>query len=81
MASEWRTWSILARAIPSTTVLTASRWEGFGARVKPISLPFAKIDKKRIISSTEALKLKEIPKKLIVIGGGVIGLELGQFNN
>ena len=45
---------------------------------KPISLPFAKIDKKRIISSTEALKLKEIPKKLIVIGGGVIGLELGQ---
>ena len=45
---------------------------------KPISLPFANIDKKRIISSTEALKLKEIPKKLIVIGGGVIGLELGQ---
>ncbi|MDC1459780.1 dihydrolipoyl dehydrogenase [Flavobacteriaceae bacterium] len=45
---------------------------------KPISLPFAKIDKKRIISSTEALKLKEIPKKLVVIGGGVIGLELGQ---
>ena len=45
---------------------------------KPISLPFAKIDKKRIISSTEALKLKEIPRKLIVIGGGVIGLELGQ---
>ena len=45
---------------------------------KPISLPFANIDKKRIISSTEALKLKEIPKKLVVIGGGVIGLELGQ---
>ena len=48
---------------------------------KPISLPFAKIDKKRVISSTEALKLKEIPKKLIVIGGGVIGLELGQVYN
>ncbi len=48
---------------------------------KPISLPFAKIDKKRIISSTEALELKEIPKKLIVIGGGVIGLELGQVYN
>tara|TARA_B100000768_G_scaffold54442_1_gene52934 strand:- start:111 stop:1505 length:1395 start_codon:yes stop_codon:yes gene_type:complete len=45
---------------------------------KPISLPFAIIDKKRIISSTEALKLNEIPKKLIIIGGGVIGLELGQ---
>src|SRR5690606_10461051 len=37
-----------------------------------------KIDKDRIITSTEALKLTEIPKHLIVIGGGVIGLELGQ---
>jgi dihydrolipoamide dehydrogenase len=48
---------------------------------KPSSLPFAKIDKDRVITSTEALKLKEIPKKLIVIGGGVIGLELGQVYN
>ena len=45
---------------------------------KPTTLPFAKIDKQRIITSTEALKLKEIPKHLIIIGGGVIGLELGQ---
>lgn len=45
---------------------------------KPSSLPFIQIDKERIITSTEALKLKEIPKHLIVIGGGVIGLELGQ---
>jgi dihydrolipoamide dehydrogenase len=45
---------------------------------KPASLPFIKIDKEKIITSTEALKLKEIPKHLIVIGGGVIGLELGQ---
>jgi len=45
---------------------------------KPSTLPFIKIDKERIITSTEALKLKEIPKKLVVIGGGVIGLELGQ---
>ncbi|MEO5788863.1 MAG: dihydrolipoyl dehydrogenase [Gelidibacter sp.] len=45
---------------------------------KPSSLPFIKLDKERIITSTEALKLKEIPKHLIVIGGGVIGLELGQ---
>ena len=37
-----------------------------------------RIDKERIISSTEALKLKEIPKHLMIIGGGVIGLELGQ---
>ncbi len=45
---------------------------------KPSTLPFITIDKERIITSTEALKLKEIPKHLIVIGGGVIGLELGQ---
>ena len=45
---------------------------------KPSSLPFIKIDKERIITSTEALNLKEVPKHLIVIGGGVIGLELGQ---
>tara|TARA_R110002072_G_scaffold172324_3_gene326349 strand:+ start:4684 stop:6090 length:1407 start_codon:yes stop_codon:yes gene_type:complete len=45
---------------------------------KPATLPFIKIDKKRIITSTEALSLKEVPKHMIVIGGGVIGLELGQ---
>ncbi len=45
---------------------------------KPTPLPFAAFDKKRIISSTEALELKEIPKHLIVIGGGVIGMELGS---
>lgn len=45
---------------------------------KPSTLPFIDIDKDRIITSTEALKLKEIPKKLLVIGGGVIGLELGS---
>ena len=45
---------------------------------KPSSLPFISIDKERVITSTEALKLTEIPKHLIVIGGGVIGLELGQ---
>ncbi len=45
---------------------------------KPSSLPFITLDKDRIITSTEALKLKEVPKHLLVIGGGVIGLELGS---
>ena len=45
---------------------------------KPSSLPFIKLDKDRVITSTEALNLKEIPKHLVVIGGGVIGLELGS---
>ncbi len=48
---------------------------------KPSNLPFIKLDKERVITSTEALKLKEIPKHMIVIGGGVIGLELGQVYN
>lgn len=45
---------------------------------KPSSLPGIEIDKKRIITSTEALELQEVPKSMIVIGGGVIGLELGS---
>lgn len=45
---------------------------------KPSNLPFIKLDKDRIITSTEALKLKEVPKHLVIIGGGVIGIELGQ---
>jgi dihydrolipoamide dehydrogenase len=45
---------------------------------KPTALPFLPIDKKRIITSTEALNIKEVPKTMIVIGGGVIGLELGS---
>lgn len=45
---------------------------------KPSSLPGMEIDKDRIISSTEALSLPDLPKSMVVIGGGVIGLELGS---
>ena len=45
---------------------------------KPSTLPFIAVDKKRVLTSTEALNLKEIPKQLILICGGVIGLELGS---
>jgi dihydrolipoamide dehydrogenase len=45
---------------------------------KPSSLPGIEVDKERIITSTEGLYLDEVPKSLIVIGGGVIGLELGS---
>jgi Pyruvate/2-oxoglutarate dehydrogenase complex, dihydrolipoamide dehydrogenase (E3) component, and related enzymes len=45
---------------------------------KPSSIPGVNCDKKHIITSTEALSLPNIPEKLIVIGGGVIGLELGS---
>jgi dihydrolipoamide dehydrogenase len=45
---------------------------------KPSTLPGIVLDKERIISSTEALKLKTLPSHMIVIGGGVIGLEMGS---
>jgi dihydrolipoamide dehydrogenase len=45
---------------------------------QPVELPFAKFDGKNILSSTEALALGEVPKKLLVIGGGAIGLEMGS---
>ncbi|MBX3041910.1 MAG: dihydrolipoyl dehydrogenase, partial [Bdellovibrionaceae bacterium] len=44
----------------------------------PAELPFLKFDEKRVVSSTGALALSEVPKTLIVVGGGVIGLELGS---
>ncbi|HYB04409.1 MAG TPA: dihydrolipoyl dehydrogenase [Nitrososphaerales archaeon] len=44
----------------------------------PIEIPSAKFDGKRIISSTEALSLSEPPKRLLIVGGGVIGLEIGM---
>jgi len=45
---------------------------------KPITPPSFNYDKKRVITSTEALNLQEVPKRLLVIGGGIIGLELGS---
>src|SRR3954471_5559951 len=44
----------------------------------PIELPFLKFDEERILSNVGALKIPQVPKHLIVIGGGVIGLELGS---
>jgi dihydrolipoamide dehydrogenase len=45
---------------------------------KPSGIPGIEIDKERIITSTEALKLNEVPKNLVVIGGGIIGMEMGS---
>jgi dihydrolipoamide dehydrogenase len=47
----------------------------------PIELPTIRFDGKHILSSTEALTLKEAPKRLMVIGGGYIGVELGSVWN
>jgi len=45
---------------------------------KPTILPFANYDKKRVITSTEALELEEVPEHMVVIGGGIIGCEIGS---
>ena len=45
---------------------------------EPISLPSVKFDEKIILSSTGALFLKSVPKKMIIVGGGYIGLEMGS---
>ena len=47
-----------------------------GSEVTP--LPGLEIDEKRIVSSTGALELAEVPKRMVVVGAGVIGLELGS---
>ena len=44
----------------------------------PVALPGVEFDEKVIVSSTGALKLAEVPKKLVVVGGGYIGLEMGS---
>lgn len=48
---------------------------------KPVQLPFLPFDKKHVISSTEALVLPEIPKRMAIIGGGVIGVEIASVYN
>jgi dihydrolipoamide dehydrogenase len=45
---------------------------------EPSTLPFAKVDQKSVVDSTGALELKKVPRHLVVIGAGVIGLELGS---
>ncbi len=44
----------------------------------PVSLPGIKFDEKVIVSSTGALKLEAVPKKMVIVGGGYIGLEMGS---
>jgi dihydrolipoamide dehydrogenase len=44
----------------------------------PVELPFLKFDGATVVSSDEAIAFREVPKKLVVVGGGAIGLELGS---
>jgi dihydrolipoamide dehydrogenase len=59
-----------------TTLTTKNIVIATGSEVTP--LPGVEIDEEKIVSSTGALQMKKVPKKLVVIGAGVIGLELGS---
>jgi dihydrolipoamide dehydrogenase len=70
--------TIIVKKSDGTTTEITSKNVIIATGSKPSALPFLPIDKKRIITSTEALSLSEVPKHLVLIGGGVIGLELGS---
>jgi dihydrolipoamide dehydrogenase len=61
---------------------TVTSWHGKSVIIAtgsvPVELPFLKFDERRVLSNVGALSIPEVPKHLIVIGGGVIGLELGS---
>lgn len=70
--------TIVVSSQESETVTLTSRYIIIATGSKPAGLPFIKIDKKRVITSTEALEITKLPKHMIIMGGGVIGLELGS---
>ncbi len=61
---------------------SVTAWQGRSVIIAtgsvPIELPFLKFDERRVLSNVGALSIPEVPKHLIVVGGGVIGLELGS---
>lgn len=70
----------------STTISVEEKEMEAGAIIlatgsEPISLPFLPIDEKKVVTSTGALSLTQVPKKMLVIGAGVIGVELGSVYN
>jgi len=62
-----------------TTQLLSSRYFIIATGSKPDTIKGVDIDKKRIITSTEALVLPEIPKSIVIIGGGVVGVEMASI--
>jgi dihydrolipoamide dehydrogenase len=68
--------TVTAKDGSTQTIVTKNIVLATGSR--PIEIPGFKIDQKRVLDSTGALALAEIPKRMVVIGGGYIGLELGM---
>ncbi len=61
---------------------TVASWHGTSVIIAtgsvPVELPFLRFDERRVLSNVGALSIPEVPRHLIVVGGGVIGLELGS---
>ncbi len=72
--------TLLIEQLDGSTKVLKSKNYIIATGSEPNNLPggVLPIDENRVLSSTGALALKEIPKKLVVVGGGVIGLELGS---
>lgn len=70
--------TIVVSSAEGDRVTLTSKYVIIATGSKPASLPFIKLDKKRVITSTEALEITKLPKHMIIMGGGVIGLELGS---
>ncbi len=70
--------TVVVRSGEREDVTLTSKYVIIATGSKPASLPFIKLDKKRVITSTEALEITKLPKHMIIMGGGVIGLELGS---
>lgn len=74
------------QTVSAKNIIIASGWKHHARPVlirwdcssEPSSLPGITIDEEKIVSSTGALSLQSIPKALTVVGGGVIGLEMGS---
>ncbi|MBA4136705.1 MAG: dihydrolipoyl dehydrogenase [Opitutus sp.] len=65
-------------ASPATTTRLTAKHFVIATGSTPVELPFMKFDGETIVSSDHAIAFKEVPKKLVVVGGGVIGVELGS---
>ncbi len=63
----------------SSAIMLGSKYFIIATGSKPSTLPGITIDKKRIITSTEALSLQEKPASMVIIGGGVIGVEMASI--
>ncbi|MBA3891001.1 MAG: dihydrolipoyl dehydrogenase [Gemmatimonadaceae bacterium] len=77
---EGQVWPVEVRGAPpeDNTHLYHAKHVIIATGSVPIELPFLKFDEERVLSNTGALKIPQVPQHLIVIGGGVIGLELGS---